>query len=328
MTFLIAENLSKDYRIKEKQSGFFNQLRHMIAPVHSLKNAVDQLSFSIERGEAVGFIGPNGAGKSTTMKMLAGILHPSSGHIQVGEYVPYRDRQRYVKNIGVVFGQRTQLWLDLTIIDTFKLLKKIYDIPDAQYQHNLAMFNDLLGLDKFDNKPVRKLSLGQRMRADIAAAMLHNPDIILFDEPTIGLDVIAKENVRKFIRTVNKEHQTTILLTSHDMQDIEQTCERIIIIDHGRKLYDGSVPQIKANYGRMRTVKVEFEQAPTQLEFAGVEVSRDSDKRFSFRFARDQIKVSQFIAELSGLHSIHDLTVQETPIEEIIREIYANGMAA
>ncbi|MDP4095066.1 MAG: ATP-binding cassette domain-containing protein, partial [Bacillota bacterium] len=233
MSLIEVRDLTKDYRLNVKKRGLLGAVQSLLVPEYKLKRAVDNINFSIEKGEMVGFIGPNGAGKSTTVKMLTGILSPTSGSIMMGGLSPHKDRKKNASRIGAVFGQRTQLWWDLPVADTYDLLRYIYRIPEKKFEQNMEMFNDLLGIKEFMSQPVRQLSLGQRMRADIAAALLHDPEIVFFDEPTIGLDVVAKEKIREFIKKINAEKNTTMLFTTHDMLDIEKTCKRMIIIDQG-----------------------------------------------------------------------------------------------
>ncbi|MHB8065866.1 MAG: ABC transporter ATP-binding protein, partial [Ruminiclostridium sp.] len=280
-----------------------------------------------DKGDMVGFIGPNGAGKSTTVKMLTGILSPTTGDISILGMSPSKERKKIATKIGAVFGQRTQLWWDLPASDTFDLLKYIYRIPEKVFKKNMEMFNELLGLNEFISQPVRQLSLGQRMRADIAASLIHNPEIILFDEPTIGLDVIAKEKIREFIKQVNKEKNTTMLFTTHDMMDIEKTCRRMIIIDHGIIIYDGTVEQIKKRYGTTRTLVAEFDQNFDDVDLPlGVELIEEKENKKYIQFNKDNIQVSNLIAYLTSNYNILDLTIQEPEIETIIREIYEGGI--
>lgn len=319
-------NLKRTFKISKRTKGIIGAFENVFKPDYEIKKAVDDISFVIEDGQTVGFVGPNGAGKSTTVKMLSGILHPSSGEININGFVPYRDRKRFVKSIGVVFGQKSQLWNDLPIVDTFDLLKHIYKIPDAVYKRNMDMFNDMLELYKFEKQSVRQLSLGQRMRADIVAAFLHNPDVVFLDEPTIGLDVVAKEKIREFITTINRERGTTLLFTTHDMQDIEKTCKRIIIIDHGKIIYDGNVSDIRREYGKERTLVIEFGQIYKSIVIEGVTTLDDVENpyRKSFVFT-NEVNVHKLIADISSEHIINDLTIKEPEIEGIIREIYEGG---
>lgn len=326
MPLIEVNNLVKDYKINEKKKGLMGALHSLLIPEYRIKRAVDNISFSIEKGEMVGFIGPNGAGKSTTVKMLTGILVPTSGTISINGLCPHKDRRRNAFRLGVVFGQRSQLWYDLPAADTFDLLKHIYKIPDNTFRRNMDLFNELLGIHEFMSQSVRQLSLGQRMRADIAAALLHDPEIIFFDEPTIGLDVIAKENIREFIKYVNKEKGTTMLFTTHDMQDIEKTCQRMIIIDKGTIIYDGTVGRIKEKYGTSRTLVVDFADRPGKIEIPGVVVVEEKGNKKWLRFQKDEVQVSGLIFQLNQKYGILDLTIQEPEIEGIIREIYRGGI--
>ncbi|ACL76850.1 ABC transporter ATP-binding protein [Ruminiclostridium cellulolyticum] len=326
MPFIEVNNLVKDYKLNVRKKGLLGSIQSLLVPEYKMKRAVDNISFSINKGEMVGFIGPNGAGKSTTVKMLTGILVPTSGSISIDGLCPYKERKRNAMRLGVVFGQRTQLWWDLPVIDTFELLKYIYKIPDAKYKQNMELFNELLEINQFISQPVRQLSLGQRMRADIAAALLHDPEIIFFDEPTIGLDVIAKEKVREFIRYINKEKGTTMLFTTHDMQDIEKTCQRMIIIDQGLTIYDGTVEEIKEKYGTNRTLQVDFSENVEKINIPGIQVIEEKGSKKIFKFRKDEIQISSLINELTQRYSIVDLTVQEPEIEGIIREIYQGGI--
>ncbi|MBO9599793.1 MAG: ATP-binding cassette domain-containing protein, partial [Cohnella sp.] len=271
MALIEVTDLIKEYKLNVRKKGLTGAIRSLLVPEFRLKRAVDSISFSIDKGDTVGFIGPNGAGKSTTVKMLTGILAPTSGSVTIGGLSPFKERKKNAMRIGVVFGQKTQLWWDLPVIDTFDLLRHIYRIPASAYKRNLAMFSEMLGLQDFIHVPVRQLSLGQKMRADIAAALLHDPEILFFDEPTIGLDVVAKEKIREFITFVNREKGTTMLFTTHDMDDIERTCNRMIIIDKGTKIYDGTVEDIKRTYGNDRIMVVEFGEKADPIYIPGVE---------------------------------------------------------
>lgn len=327
MSIIEVCDLTKDYKINVRKKGLLGSLQNLVVPEYTLKRAVDNINFAIEPGEMVGFIGPNGAGKSTTVKMLTGIMSPTSGSVTLKGISPHKNRKKIASKIGAVFGQRTQLWWDLPIADTYDLLKCMYKIPDTEFKKNMDMFNELLGINEFIKQPVRQLSLGQRMRADIAASLLHNPEIVLFDEPTIGLDVVAKEKIREFIKCVNKERNTTMLFTTHDMQDIEKTCNRMIIIDKGTMIYDGTVDQIKKDYGKTRTLIVEFRDLDTQIELPDkVELVEEKDNKKYLRFLKDEVPVSELITNLSSRYNVVDLTIQETEIEGIIREIYGGGI--
>ena len=321
-----VRNLVRTFKVAKRRKGISGAFKNVFAPSYEIKKAVDDISFSIEDGQTVGFVGPNGAGKSTTVKMLSGILHPNSGEININGFVPYRDRKKFVKNIGVVFGQKSQLWNDLPILDTFDLLKHIYKIPDDAYKKNMEMFNDILELHKFEKQSVRQLSLGQRMRADIVAAFLHNPAVVFLDEPTIGLDVVAKEKIREFISTVNKERGTTLLFTTHDMQDIEKTCKRIIIIDSGKIIYDGTVSELRQVYGKERTLVVEFGEIYQDIVVDGARMMDDKENpnKKSFIFT-SKTNAHKLISDISSGHIISDLSIKEPDIEGIIREIYEGG---
>ena len=327
MPIIEVSNLTKDYKLNVRKKGLLGSIQSLIIPEYQMKRAVEKINFSIEKGDMVGFIGPNGAGKSTTVKMLTGILTPTDGEINILGMSPSKQRKKIASNIGVVFGQRTQLWWDLPVADTFDLLKSIYRIQDKVFKSNMDLFNELLGLNEFISQPVRQLSLGQRMRADIAASLVHNPDVILFDEPTIGLDVIAKEKIREFIKVVNKEKNTTMLFTTHDMMDIEKTCKRMIIIDHGTIIYDGTVDQIKDRYGKKRTIVAQFAQSTANIILPnGVEIIEEADNKKQMQFNRDEVQVSDVISYITSNYNIMDLTIKEPEIESIIREIYEGGI--
>jgi ABC-2 type transport system ATP-binding protein len=323
-----VKGLRKEFKVAKRKEGAFSAIRSLFSREFETKVAVSDVTFEIQPGELVGYIGPNGAGKSTTIKMLTGILVPSGGEVRVRGLVPYEKRVENAKQIGVVFGQRTQLWWDLPTIESFELLQHIYKIPQGLFDKNMARFKELLGLEEFLNTPVRQLSLGQRMRADLAAALLHDPQIVYLDEPTIGLDVVAKEKIRDFIREINRERGVTVILTTHDMQDIEKICERMILIDHGKVIYDGPVAQIKERFGKTRTLVVDLEPNGHEpdLQIAGAELVRREGNRFWLRFNRDVLSASQLIARVSERYAIRDLTVEEPEIEGIISRIYQEGI--
>jgi len=326
MALIEVTDLVKEYKLNVRKKGLSGAIRGLLVPEFKLKRAVDSISFTINQGDTVGFIGPNGAGKSTTVKMLTGILAPTSGSVTVGGLSPFKERKKNAMRIGVVFGQKTQLWWDLPVIDTFDLLRHIYRIPAERYKRNLEMFSEMLGLQDFIHVPVRQLSLGQKMRADIAAALLHDPEILFFDEPTIGLDVVAKEKIREFITFVNREKGTTMLFTTHDMDDIEKTCNRMIIIDKGTKIYDGTVEDIKRTYGNDRIMVVEFGEKADPIYIPGVELIDAKDNRMWLKFHKDEVQASLILNRLTQKYSISDFTVQEPEIEGIIRDIYLGGI--
>lgn len=319
---IIANQLTKEFKRLKSKEGFMSGIRNLFNTDYAVKRAVDDISFEIQEGEIVGYIGPNGAGKSTSIKMLTGILVPTSGHLEVNGIVPYKDRKTNAKQIGVVFGQKTQLWWDVPVIESLRLLKDIYKVSDQQYKHNLEMFNDLLELDKFYQTPVRQLSLGQRMRADLAAALLHNPKILFLDEPTIGVDIVAKERLRTFIKEINREQKVTVLLTTHDMGDIEKLCSRMMIIDYGQVIYDGSVEQIRKTNGASRTLVVEFEQELEDFAVPRTELVKSEGRKKWYRFNRLEASPSDLITFIGSRYPIIDLTVEEPEVEQMVRTIY------
>jgi ABC-2 type transport system ATP-binding protein len=290
--------------------------------------AVDRVSISVNRGEMVGYIGANGAGKSTTIKMLTGILTPTSGRVVVNGFVPWKERKAYTRTIGAVFGQRTQLWWDIAVVESFKLLQKIYEVDDRTYQEQMRAFHDLLGIEDFLHQPVRTLSLGQRMRCDLAAALLHRPPILFLDEPTIGLDVVSKENIRRFLRRVNEEREMTMILTTHDLDDIEQLCRRVIVIDRGHVLYDGDLSGLKSILGNVTRLRVEIrgegggEALPRTTEGLPVAWSRMGPGLFEGEFRKDELPVAEVVRRVVTGAAVHDLAVLEPPIEEVVRKIY------
>ena len=319
-----VNNLCKTFKIHKRATGFKGALKDIFHPTYERKKAVDNVSFSIHEGEMVGFIGPNGAGKSTTVKMLSGILYPDSGDIKVAGYIPYKQRKEYVANIGVVFGQKSQISWDLSPLDSFEVIRHIYRIPPKMYKENLERYTELLDMGGFIHQPVRQLSLGQRMRADIAAALLHSPKIVFFDEPTIGIDVVGKDKIRKFIRTLNQTDNITMIFTTHDMQDIEKTCERLIIIDDGKKLYDGSLETVKKGYGSSRIIEAEFESLPVSLDLPHAVVSDVENNALKklIAFSTDEVGVNEVMTALMNTRNIKDVSIREPEIDAIIRDIY------
>jgi len=289
--------------------------------------AVDGLSYRLERGEMTGYLGPNGAGKSTTVKMLTGILVPSAGVIRVAGLDPSRQRIELARRIGVVFGQRSQLWWDLPLGDSFDLLRHIYRVPAERHRANLKRLTEVLGLAAFVNTPVRQLSLGQRMRGELTAALLHDPEVIFLDEPTIGLDIVAKAAVREFLAEVNRERGVTVLLTTHDLADIERLCSRLLIIDHGRLIWDGGLDELKRRYGQERTLVVDLEEAAPPLEVSGARVTKVDGPRQWLSFRRDETSAAELTATVAANARLVDLAIEETQIEEIVRRIYATGAA-
>jgi ABC-2 type transport system ATP-binding protein len=297
-------------------------VRNLFSLERTRKVAVDRVSFTVERGGMVGYVGPNGAGKSTTIKMLTGILVPTSGEVEVAGLVPHRDRKRLAHDIGVVFGQKTQLWWDVPVIESLRLLKEIYQIPASTYKANLALFHDLLDLHEFQDTPVRQLSLGQRMRSDLAAALLHSPDILFLDEPTIGVDVVAKDRFRSFIQQLNRERQVTVLLTTHDMSDIEKICERMMIIDKWRIIYDGAIEGMKERFTPYRVLVVDFADDVSGVETGQAELVERDGRRGRFRFDRRRVSASELIIRLAEKYPVRDVSVEDPEIEAIVRDIY------
>ncbi len=317
-----VQNLQKHFKIAKHHRGTLGTVRNLLTREYRLVRAVDGISFSIAPGELVGYLGPNGAGKSTTIKMLTGLLVPTGGELVVNGRIPWKERQQYVADIGVVFGQRTTLWWDLPVIESLELLQHVYRVPVGRFRQNLAEFTQLLELEPFLNTPVRSLSLGQRMRADICAALLHDPALLFLDEPTIGLDVVAKERIRQFIRHVNGERGTTIILTTHDLQDVEKLCERVMIIDNGRLLFDGQLDELRARFDGQRELLVDFAEPYDEVAVAGAEVVSQEKMSAIYRFRREEAAASELIGRISQRFRIRDLAVREPDIEATIRRIY------
>jgi ABC-2 type transport system ATP-binding protein len=288
--------------------------------------AVDHVSFTVAPGEMVGYIGPNGAGKSTTVKMLTGILVPSAGRIRACGLEPVRQRVQLARRIGVVFGQRTQLWWDLPLRESFELLRHIYRVPDAGHRGNLARFVEILDLGPVLDTPVRQLSLGQRMRGELTAALLHDPELVYLDEPTIGLDVVAKSAVRDFLAEVNRERGTTVLLTTHDLGDIERLCPRMLIIDHGRVIYDGLTSELASRYGGMRTLVVDLEEPSDPLELSGVDSVTVDGRRQRLTFSGRRVSAADLVAAVAARARIVDLAIEEPEIEEVVGRIYRQDL--
>lgn len=327
-----VENLSKDFKINKKYAGFKGAIKSFFTSEYTVKKAVDNISFEINDGEIVGYIGANGAGKSTTIKMMTGILKPTNGIVSVNGLLPYEDREKNAKNIGVVFGQKTQLWWDLPISETFSLLKDIYDVSDEDFNERMSFLKEVLELDEFFLSPVRTLSLGQRMRADLAAALIHNPKVIYLDEPTIGLDVVVKERVRKAIKEINEKYNTTIILTTHDLNDIEELCSRIIIIDKGKKIYDGEINGVKEKFGYLTTVEIQIKEEINLESFNEFNEMKDdcefklnfNENKLSITFNKNKISSSEIIGRVMKKLSVIDFAVKETSIEDIVKKMYRN----
>jgi len=328
---IYVNDLKKEFKKAIKEPGLKGSIKALFKPQNEIIKAVDGISFHVDKGEILGFIGPNGAGKSTVIKMLTGILTPTSGTCQINGYIPQKDRQKYVKEIGVVFGQRTQLWWDLALRGTYAVLKEIYNVPDNEYRKRMAFLNEVLELDDFIASPVRTLSLGQRMRADIAASLLHNPKVLFLDEPTIGLDVVVKDNIRHAIQKINAEEGTTVILTTHDLSDIELLCNRIVMIDKGKKVFDGQISDLKREFGQMRDLQFELTDASdiqkldyiTHFGVLQEDVNVQNEGTVvSVRFNSDKISVEDMLSYTLSIVHVKDINLKDADIEEIIRRLY------
>ncbi|MFD7523512.1 ABC transporter ATP-binding protein [Paenibacillus chitinolyticus] len=333
MPAIEVKDLRKEFRVQKSRSGLKGAFRDLFDREYNQVTAVKDISFEIPEGEICGYIGENGAGKSTTIKMLTGILVPTSGHLQVNGYIPYKDREAFVKGIGVVFGQRSQLWWDIGVIESFQLLKKVYRVPENDFKARLDELSDRLQLGELLSRPVRKLSLGQRMRCELAASLLHNPAIVFLDEPTIGLDIVVKTEIREFLKSLNQRYGTTILLTTHDLQDIEALCSRVIMLDDGRIIYDGGLDQLKETWGKGKEVVLQFND-PVPLEnlkllTEGLDVTWEQDSALDARVFIPQrsANVSDVLARIVGVVQIADIRILETNTDDIVREIYKSGSA-
>ncbi|MCM1106940.1 MAG: ATP-binding cassette domain-containing protein [Blautia sp.] len=332
-----VEHIVKEFVSPKKYPGLKGAIKGLFSTEKVRKLAVDDISFAIDEGEIVGYIGSNGAGKSTTIKMMTGILTPTSGKCTVNGVDPSRNRMVNAKNIGVVFGQRTQLWWDLPLSESFTILKEIYDVPDGDYKERMNFLNAVLDLPEFFDRPVRTLSLGQRMRADLGAALIHNPKVLYLDEPTIGLDLVVKDKIRDAIREINEKYRTTVILTTHDIGDIEELCSRIIVIDEGKKIYDGSLADLKDTYGTKRKVIMEVRstgqaehvdwQAALGVDAALFSVTVDAENNeLVITFDKNDLQVSEVIASAMAACEVKDIRLQETELSEIVKAIYQHGL--
>lgn len=324
-------NVRKEFVTAKHYPGFKGAVKGLFSKETVTKTAVDDVSFAIREGEMVGYIGSNGAGKSTTIKMMSGILTPTSGTCVVNGLEPYKERKKNAQNIGVVFGQRTQLWWDLPLGETYTVLKEIYEVGSQDFEERMAFFNDVLNLQEFMHSTVRTLSLGQRMRADLAAALLHNPKVLYLDEPTIGLDVVVKDRIRQAIREINQKYNTTVILTTHDLNDIEELCQRIIIIDAGKKIYDATLEQLMRDYGDSCSIAFEWKQIPDTRQaellqqLAGAITLHRQENGIQVRFSKKECTVAEVIAKVMGILDVKDVQIKETELTDIVKKIYQSS---
>ncbi len=326
MSIIEVKDLEKTYKIIEKEEGLIGYFKNLIKPKYQEYKAVKGINFNIEEGELVGYIGENGAGKSTTIKMLTGLLTPTSGRVVVKGIVPNEKRIENNKNIGAVFGQKTQLWWDLPVIESFRLIKKMYKIPENEYRKNLKKFTEILELEDLLEKQVKNLSLGQKMRCEIAATFIHNPQIVYLDEPTIGLDVLVKENIRKFIKDINKEKKTTVILTTHDLKDIEDVCDRIILLDKGQIIYDGEKQKFKDTYGENTIAEIIIKEKSMNisenLKIDNAEILEEREDKLKIKFSHKETTIMRIIEQISKYGNIEDIHMKEAELEDILKEIY------
>ena len=326
MAIIEVKDLVKTYKIIEKEDGLIGYFKNLIRPKYKEFTAVNHINFEIQEGELIGYIGENGAGKSTTIKMLTGLLTPTSGEVVVDNLNPSQNRIENNKKIGAVFGQKTQLWWDLPVIESFRLIKKMYKIPEGEYRQNLKKFSEILELEPLLQKQVKNLSLGQKMRCEIAATFLHNPKIVYLDEPTIGLDVLVKEKIRTFIKEINKEKNTTVILTTHDLKDIEDVCDRIILLDKGQIIYDGEKEKFKETYGKQVIAQIIVKNKTSLITTETIndefEVIEESDEQVKIRFNHDKYTIIEVVNRISNYCEIIDMHIEEQGLEEILKEIY------
>ena len=325
MKIISVNNLSKTFKKPIRGEGLRGMIKTLFSRKYEEVRAVDGISFDIDEGEIVGYIGANGAGKSTTIKMMCGILHPTGGSVSVCGMDFEKNRQKINRQMGVVFGQKTQLWWDIPLVETFKILKSIYEVPDEEYNERFEYLCELLDMKPFLTQTVRSLSLGQRMRADFAAALIHSPKIVYLDEPTIGLDVLVKDKIRSAIKELNKKYNITVILTTHDMKDIEELCNRIIIIDKGKILYDGSLANIKYRFGNTKTVyipsTVELDEEDLKRRFKNLSIDRAEDK-IAIKFSQDEVNLDDFLLHIINTYHIKDFKIEDISIEDITKELY------
>jgi ABC-2 type transport system ATP-binding protein len=323
-----VQHLQKKFKVQRSRSGLKGAFFDLFLREYNEITAVNNISFQITQGEICGYIGENGAGKSTTIKMLTGILHPTSGKLLVNGYIPYREREKFVAGIGVVFGQRSQLWWDIAVIESFNLLKKVYRVKDKDFKQRLNELVEILQLHDLLTRPVRKLSLGQRMRCELVASLLHNPSILFLDEPTIGLDILVKSEIREFLKSMNQRYETTILLTTHDLQDIEALCSRVMMLDKGNIIYDGSLDALKHQWAKGKEIKLQFAEPVTLQALhaltAGLDVDWSSEHayRATVFVPIHRADVSTVLSRIVGQLKIEDIKITETNTDDIVKEIY------
>ncbi len=326
MTLIKAENLSKTFKIYKQGEGVKGYLKNFFSREYEEVEAIENLNLEIDEGEIIGYIGSNGAGKSTTVKMLTGILKPSSGHIEVNGRDPYKQRKKNAMDIGVVFGQKSQLWWDLPVKESFRLLKEIYEVSDDDYDERIDEFDEVLQLSEFWEQPVRKLSLGQKMRCELAAAFLHHPKIVYLDEPTIGLDIAVKERIRDFIRKMNREKDTTVMLTTHDMDDIEDLCERVVVLDEGKKIYDGQLDSLINRFTSRRLVMDVKNPENFELDIEGVERVEKENGETEVVFNREKVSAADLMSKILQDYEIIDFKIKEPDIDSVVKKIYNEGL--
>ncbi len=319
---ITVNHISKKFKVSKREAGLKNAIKSFFKREYTIINSLEDISFSIKEGEIVGYIGPNGAGKSTTLKIMSGILVPTSGECKVNGYIPWKNRKKYVKNIGVVFGQRSGLWWDVPPIDSFELLKDIYEIPQKEYEEKLRELKEYLKLDDILNIPTRQLSLGQRMRCEIASALLHNPKILFLDEPTIGLDAVSKLALRKCIKQINEKTKVTIILTTHDMQDIEALTERIILIGKGKILYDGSLNEIKSKYNENRKMNIKFKYTNTKISIPNITILEQTEESASIVLKHNDDSMANILEKLTNQVEVIDMNIEEMSTDDIIAKLY------
>ncbi len=326
MSLIKAENLNKTFKIYNQGDGIKGYLKSFVSRDYREVHAVEDLNLEIESGEMIGYIGANGAGKSTTVKMLTGILEPSSGKIEVDGRNPQKERKKNAMNIGVVFGQKTQLWWDLPVKESFRLLKEIYEVSDEDYDERIDEFDEVLQLSDFWDQPVRKLSLGQKMRCELAASFLHHPKIVYLDEPTIGLDVAVKERIRGFIKKMNREENITVMLTTHDIDDIEDLCERIVVLDEGKKIYDGQLDSLVNRFTSRRLEMETRETEDIELDLRGIKSIEQEEGHIEIVFDREIISASDLMREVLERFEVLDFQIREPDIEAVVKKIYNEGL--